>query len=95
MDRAADGVVGVVRIDDLWDARRGQLVTPDLRQVTGLGTGRDRQLVADDPAPDPDTGVAGRGRVAHGVEADGAVLSTHARASDKPIRQFKAVARTR
>ena len=48
-------------------------MAPNLREVTGVGAGGDGQFLADHPAPHLGAGIARRGRVAHRVEADGAV----------------------
>lgn len=73
VDAAAVRVVGVVRVDDLRNTRSGKLVAPNLEQVTGVGAGGDGEFLTDHPAPHSHSGIPRRGRVAHRVEADGAV----------------------
>lgn len=58
VDAAAVRMVGVVRVDDLRNTRGGELVAPDLRQVTEVGAGGDEQFLADHPAPHLGAGMA-------------------------------------
>ena len=73
----AAGVVGVVGVDDLGVAGRGQAVAGDLDQAFGA-SGDDDQLLAHHPAPHLGALVAVGGRVADRAEAHGLVVADQA-----------------